>query len=43
MLKRVGEVDKIFLVNTNLIYNQVSDNANTGNIRKLFFFNQLLL
>ncbi|GAO30312.1 ATP-binding protein [Geofilum rubicundum] len=40
-IKGLGKVDKIYLDNTNLIYNLASENANVGNIRETFFFNQL--
>ncbi len=40
-IKGLGKVDKIYLDNTNLIYNLASENANTGNVRETFFFNQL--
>ncbi|MGM0376708.1 MAG: ATP-binding protein [Bacteroidota bacterium] len=40
-IKGLGKVDKIYLDNTNLIYILASDNANVGNIRETFFFNQL--
>jgi uncharacterized protein len=40
-IKGLGKVDKIYLDNTNLIYNLANDNPNTGNIRESFFLNQL--
>jgi predicted AAA+ superfamily ATPase len=40
-IKGLGKVNKIYLDNTNLIYNLASENANTGNVRETFFFNQL--
>lgn len=40
-IKGLGKVDKIYLDNTNLIYNLTDENANKGNIRETFFFNQL--
>ncbi len=40
-IKGLGKVDKIYLENTNLIYNLASENSNTGNVRETFFFNQL--
>ena len=40
-IKGFGKVDKIYLENTNLIYNLVTHNSNTGNIRETFFLNQL--
>ena len=36
----LGKVDKIYLDNTNLIYNLADNNANLGNIRETFFLNQ---
>lgn len=40
-IRGLGKVDKIYLDNTNLIYNLANDNSNTGNIRETFFLNQL--
>lgn len=40
-IKGLGKVDKIYLDNTNLIYNLARENANMGNVRETFFFNQL--
>ena len=40
-IKGLGKVEKIYLDNTNLIYNLANDNSNTGNIRESFFLNQL--
>lgn len=39
-IRGLGKVDKIFLDNTNLIYNLAQDSSNIGNIRETFFFNQ---
>jgi len=36
-----GKVNKIYLDNTNLIYNLARDTSDKGNIRETFFFNQL--
>lgn len=36
----LGKLDKIYLDNTNLIYNLGGDDSNIGNIRETFFFNQ---
>jgi predicted AAA+ superfamily ATPase len=36
----LGKVDKIYLENTNLLYALASENANVGNLRKIFFLNQ---
>ena len=40
-LTRLQKPDKIYLENTNLMYAFANDNANTGNIRETFFFNQV--
>ncbi|HKK62025.1 MAG TPA: AAA family ATPase [Bacteroidales bacterium] len=40
-IKGLGKVDKIYLDNTNLVYNLASENANIGNIRETFFYNQI--
>lgn len=37
----LGKVDKVYLDNTNLIYNLSEENQNIGNIRETFFLNQL--
>lgn len=39
-IRGLGKVDKIYLDNTNLIYNLAQENSNIGNIRKTFFLNQ---
>ncbi len=39
-IRGLGKVDKIYLDNTNLIYNLAHDTSNIGNIRETFFFNQ---
>ena len=39
----LGKVDKVYLDNTNIIYNLVGDKSNIGNIRETFFFNQMRL
>lgn len=39
-IRGLGKVDKIYLDNTNLIYNLAQENSNTGNIRETFFLNQ---
>lgn len=39
-IRGLGKVDKIYLDNTNLIYNLAQDNSNVGNIRETFFLNQ---
>jgi len=40
-IKGLGKVEKIYLENTNLIFSLGQQNANLGNIRETFFFNQL--
>lgn len=40
-LRALGKVEKVYLDNTNLIYNLANDNQNSGNIRETFFFNQV--
>ena len=40
-ITRLQKPDKIFLENTNLMYAFASDNANIGNVRETFFFNQV--
>lgn len=40
-LRALGKVDKVYLDNTNLSYNLVKENQNTGNSRETFFLNQL--
>ena len=40
-IRGLGKVDKIYLDNTNIIFNLVGDKSNTGNIRETFFFNQM--
>ncbi len=42
-IKGLGKVEKIYLDNTNLIYSLGGENANMGNVRETFFFNQLRL
>jgi len=39
-IRGLGKVDKIYLDNTNLIYNLANENSNSGNIRETFFLNQ---
>lgn len=39
-IRSLGKVDKVFLDNTNLIYNLAEEQSNIGNIRETFFFNQ---
>ncbi|MCM1502118.1 MAG: AAA family ATPase [Bacteroidales bacterium] len=40
-IRGLGKVDKIYLDNTNLIYNLGGERAEIGNIRETFFFNQM--
>jgi len=40
-LNYLAKPEKTYLNNTNLIYALVNDNANIGNIRETFFYNQL--
>lgn len=37
----LNKPEKIYLNNANLMYNQAEDNANIGNIRETFFYNQV--
>lgn len=39
-IRGLGKVDKIYLDNTNLIFNLAQDNPNVGNVRETFFLNQ---
>ena len=40
-IRGLGKVDKVYLDNTNLVYNLSQENPNKGNIRETFFMNQL--
>ncbi len=40
-IRGLGKVDKVYLDNTNIIFNLVGDQSNIGNIRETFFFNQM--
>jgi predicted AAA+ superfamily ATPase len=40
-IRGLGKVDKVYLDNSNLIYNLTKENQNTGNVRETFFLNQL--
>ncbi len=42
-IRGLGKVDKVYLDNTNIIFNLVGDKSNLGNIRETFFFNQMRL
>ena len=40
-IRGLGKVDKVYLDNPNLIYNLAEEEANIGNVRETFFFNQM--
>jgi predicted AAA+ superfamily ATPase len=40
-IRGIGKVDKVYLDNTNIIFNLVGEKSNVGNIRETFFFNQM--
>ena len=40
-IRSLGKVEKLYIDNTNLIYTLAPDNADTGNVRKTFFMNQM--
>ncbi len=40
-IRGLGKADKVYLENTNLIFNLGFDKANVGNVRETFFFNQM--
>ena len=40
-IRGLGKVDKVYLDNTNLVYNLSQENPNKGNISETFFMNQL--
>ena len=40
-MRGLGKVEKIYLDNTNLVYNLAKENQNIGNVRETFFLNQL--
>lgn len=42
-IRGLGKVDKVYLDNTNIIFNLIGDKSNIGNIRETFFFNQMRL
>jgi hypothetical protein len=42
-IRGLGKVDKVYLDNTNIIYNLIGDKSNLGNMRETFFFNQMRL
>ncbi len=40
-LRGLGKVEKVYLDNTNLIFNLVGEKSDIGNLRETFFFNQM--
>ena len=40
-IRGLGKVDKVYLDNSNIIFNLVGDKSDLGNIRETFFFNQM--
>ena len=40
-IRGLGKVDKVYLDNTNIIFNLVEEKSNIGNLRETFFFNQM--
>lgn len=40
-IRGLGKVDKVYLDNTNILYNLVGNKSETGNIRETFFLNQM--
>lgn len=40
-IRGLGKVDKVYLDNTNIIFNLVGEKSNIGNMRETFFFNQM--
>lgn len=40
-IRGLGKIEKVYLDNTNIIYNLVGNRSNIGNIRETFFFNQM--
>ncbi|MCF0185366.1 MAG: ATP-binding protein [Bacteroidaceae bacterium] len=42
-MRGLGKTEKVYLDNTNLIYAMAEENANVGNIRETFFYNQTRL
>ena len=42
-MRGLGKIEKIYLDNTNLIYTLAAENANIGNVRETFFYNQTRL
>lgn len=42
-MRGLGKTEKVYLDNTNMIYVMAAENANTGNVRETFFYNQTRL
>lgn len=42
-IRGLGKVDKVYLDNTNIIFNLVGEKSNIRNIQEIFFFNQMRL
>ncbi|MCP4550969.1 MAG: ATP-binding protein [Bacteroidetes bacterium] len=42
-IRGLGKVDKVYLDNTNIIFNLAGEKSNAGNLRETFFFNQMKL
>jgi uncharacterized protein len=40
-IRGLGKVDKVYLDNSNIIFNLVGEKSNVGNVRESFFFNQM--
>ena len=40
-IRGLGKVDKVYLDNTNIIFNLFGEKSNVGNLRETFFFNQM--
>lgn len=40
-IQGLGKIDKVYLDNTNIIFNLVGEKSNVGNLRETFFFNQM--
>ena len=40
-IRGLGKVDKVYLDNTNIIFNLAGEGSNIGNLRETFFFNQM--
>ena len=40
-IRGLGKVDKVYLDNTNIIFNLVGEKSDIGNLRETFFFNQM--